>query len=191
MSGTEGLTATQIENFQSTSANEQVTIVDDKNVVIGSARREDMRRDRMIHRATYAFIRNSENLFYVQRRSRLKDYCPLYFDPTPGGIVASGESYETTNRREVEEEMGIVYHSPDDLKHLFTFYYEDERIRCFGDAWEMVYDGELKLQPEEVESVHMMSMEEILRRDEDKDNGENFTPDSMFACREYVRLRGL
>ena len=185
------LTAEQIANVQENDREERVAIVDEKNEVIGSERREDMRRERMIHRATYAFIRNSNNYFYVQRRSNIKDYCPLYFDPTPGGIVAAGESYKDTNRREVEEEMGIVCDNPEEqLKHLFTFYYEDERIRCFGDAWELVYDGHLKIQPEEVESVHMMSMADIIRRHENKDSGEHFTPDSLFACREYVRLYG-
>lgn len=185
------LTAEQIANFQENAREERVEIVNERNEVIGSERREDMRRERLIHRATYAFIRNSQNYFYVQRRSNLKDYCPLYFDPTPGGVVAAGESYKDTNRREIEEEMGIVCANPEDqLKHLFTFYYEDERIRCFGDAWELEYDGELKIQPEEVESVHMMSMAEIIRRDKDKDSGENFTPDSLFACHEYVRLFG-
>ena len=121
-----------------------------------------MRSEKMIHRATYAFIRNSQNLFFVQRRSKIKDYCPHYFDPTPGGVVAAGESYDNTNRREIEEEMGIVVQSADEHKHLFTFYYEDERIRCFGDAWELVYDGELKIQAEEVESVSMMSMAEMI-----------------------------
>jgi hypothetical protein len=72
-------------------------------------------------------------------------------------------------------------------EHLFTFYYEDERIRCYGDAWEVVYDGPLKLQKEEVDAVEKMSMREILSR---FDNGELFTPDSVFACREYVKLHG-
>jgi ADP-ribose pyrophosphatase YjhB (NUDIX family) len=54
----------------------------------------------------------------------LKDYCPGYFDPTPGGVVAAGESYEHTNTREVEEEMGI---NGVEMSHLFTFFYEDDR----------------------------------------------------------------
>jgi isopentenyldiphosphate isomerase len=180
------LTEEQIATFKDAAAKEDVCIVNETNEVVGSAPRAQMRAEKMIHRATYAFIRNSQNLFYVQRRSKIKDYCPHYFDPTPGGVVAAGESYANTNRREVEEEMGIVVQSENEHKHLFTFYYEDERIRCWGDAWELVYDGELKIQPEEVESVSMMSMEEIVRRDEDK----GFTPDSLFACREYVRLFG-
>lgn len=41
---------------------------------------------------------------------------------------------------------------------------------------------------EEVDSVHMMSMQEIFDRYE---RGEKFTPDSIHACREYVRTRGM
>ena len=139
-----------------------------------------MRKNKSIHRATYAFVRDSNNYFYVQKRSSLKDYCPGYFDPTPGGVVGAGESYEDTNRREVEEEMGI---KDVPMRHMFTFYYEDERIRCWGDAWDIIFDGPLKLQPEEVDSVHMMSMDEIIDRFE---KGENFTPDSVFACKKYL-----
>lgn len=39
-------------------------------------------------------------------------------------VVAAGESYEFTNLREVEEEMGI---RGVPMHHLFTFYYEDGR----------------------------------------------------------------
>ena len=82
--------------------------------------------------------------------------------------------------------MGIPPSIP--MTHLFTFYYEDERIKCFGDAWELTYDGDLKLQVEEVESVHLMTLEEILARYE---NGELFTPDSIFACKEYLKRKEL
>lgn len=184
--------ARTFETYLTNAANEDVTIVNDKNEVQGSAKRAEMRSKRLIHRATYAFVRNSQNLYYVQKRSALKDYCPNYFDPTPGGVVSynlqtgMSETYEETNKREVEEEMGIPTSTP--TEHLFTFYYEDERLRCFGDAWDLVYDGELKLQVEEVESVHMMSAEEIIRR---ADTGEKFTPDSMHAFREYVKYKGI
>jgi isopentenyldiphosphate isomerase len=166
------------------SAYELIEIVDENNVVQTPTYRHEMRSKKLIHRATYAFIRNSQNYFYVQKRSSLKDYCPGYFDPTPGGVVAAGESYEETNRREIEEEMGIKDVTS---TNLFTFFYEDQRTRCFGDAWDIVYDGPLKIQVEEVESVHMMSMREILDR---ADRGELFTPDSIFACREYVLMKG-
>lgn len=169
----------------SLSANELIEIVDENNDVLTPQFRYEMRRDRLIHRATYAFVRNSNNYFYVQKRSALKDYCPGFFDPTPGGVVAAGESYKDTNAREVEEEMGI---KGVEMDHLFTFYYEDARVRCFGDAWDVVYDGPLRIQEEEVESVHMMSMEEIIERFE---TGENFTPDSLHACREYINMKGL
>lgn len=136
------------------AGNELIDIVDENNVVIGPQIRAEMRKNRLIHRATYAFIRNSRNYFYVQKRSAIKDYCPSYYDPTPGGVVGAGESYDLTNKREVAEEMGI---KDVPMKHLFTFYFEDNRVRCFGDAWDVVYDGEIVMQEEEVESVHMMS----------------------------------
>ncbi len=175
------------ETYKAKAAQEQIEIVDENNQVLTPTNRAEMRAKRLIHRATYAFVRNSNNYFYVQKRSALKDYCPSFFDPTPGGVVGAGETYEDTNRREIEEEMGISFppssSSADLPKHLFTFYYEDERVRCWGDAWDIVYDGPLKLQAEEVDSVHMMSMGEILRRFE---AGEDFTPDSVHACRKYV-----
>lgn len=174
-----------MEQETSLSANELIEIVDENNNVLQPQLRHVMRKNKLIHRATYALVRTSSNYFYVQKRSSLKDYCPSYFDPTPGGVVAAGESYELTNSREIAEEMGI---SDAPCSHLFTFYYEDHRIRCFGDAWEVVYDGALRLQECEVESVHMMSMQEVLDR---AAAGEQFTPDSMHACREYVRLKGV
>lgn len=181
---TRSLQMEAVPSPNSLSANEMVEIVDENNNVLEPKQRYIMRKEKLVHRATYAFIRDSKNYFYVQKRSTLKDYCPGYFDPTPGGVVAAGESYEYTNAREIEEEMGIKNSKCD---HLFTFYYEDHRIKCFGDAWEVVYDGPLKLQKEEVESVHMMSMKEIIDR---FDKGENFTPDSLFACKEYVKIKG-
>ena len=171
--------------YVSQSANELIEIVNEKNEVQQPRLRHEMRKEKLIHRATYAFVKNSNNYFYVQKRSTLKDYCPGFYDPASGGVVAAGESYEDTNRREVEEEMGIRDVVSD---HLFTFYFEDHRVKCFGDAWEITYDGPLKLQVEEVDSVELMSMDEILSRYE---AGEKFTPDSIFACKEYVKLKGI
>jgi hypothetical protein len=45
----------------------------------------------------------------------------------------------------------------------------------------------LTISQEEVDDVVLMSMDEILRAAE---NGENFTPDSIHACREYIKVKG-
>jgi isopentenyldiphosphate isomerase len=140
-----------------------------------------MRSKRLLHRCTHALVRTSDNYFYVQKRSMLKDYCPGYFDPTPGGVVGAGEEYDLANDRECAEEMGI----PEDVpkERLFEFFYEDERLQFFGAAYEVVYDGPVRLQQDEVESVHMMTMEEIVAG---AVAGEGFTPDSIAACRMYI-----
>lgn len=50
------------------SAAEMVEIVDENNIVLAPATRAQMRRDRLIHRATYAFVRD-----------RLKNACSICF----------------------------------------------------------------------------------------------------------------
>lgn len=81
--------------------------------------------------------------------------------------------------------MGIPADTP--MSHLFTFFYEDQRLRCWGDAWELIWDGPLSLQETEVSEVVKMSMSEILQRAE---TGESFTPDSIAAARRYVEEKG-
>ena len=99
------LNSVEGKQYLQKAAEELIEIVDENNKVLASTNRAEMRAKRLIHRATYAFIRNSRNYFYVQKRSALKDYCPSFYDPCPGGVVGAGETYEDTNRREIEEEM--------------------------------------------------------------------------------------
>ena len=49
--------------------------------------------------------------------------------------------------------------------------------------YECVYDGELKLQPEEVSEVLIMSGDEILSR------ASEFTPDGIHAFRLYLEWK--
>ncbi len=178
--------SSEAEAYKAAAKEELVDIVDENNECIGPRRRAEMREYKLRHRATYAFVRDSTGYFYVQKRSLIKDYCPGFWDPTPGGVVAAGESYEETNRREVEEEMGIPASSP--MDHLFTWLYEDDLCKCYGDCWEIIYDGPIKLQLTEVDKVEKMSMQEIIDR---ATAGEKFTADSMDAVRKYVEMKGI
>ena len=165
------------------AADEIVAIVDEKNVVIGAAPRREMRTKNLRHRSTYILVFNSRGELYVQKRTRSKDVFPGYYDPATGGVVLAGESYEQGAIRELEEEMGIR-NVP--LIRLFDFYFADQRTRVWGGAFSCTYDGPLTLQEEEVESVSLMTIDEIF----DRAPMELFTPDGLYVIQQYREQRG-
>ena len=161
------------------AADEVVTIVDEQNNVVGSARRADMRARGLPHRSTYILVFNAQGELYVQKRTMTKDVFPGYYDPAAGGVVLAEESYTTGAYRELEEEMGI-HGVP--LTWLFDFYYTDARTRVWGGVFSCVYDGTIVLQEEEVESGAFVPIATILQRAE----REPFTPDGMYVLRRYL-----
>ena len=66
------------------------------------------------------------------------------------------ESYEQSAEREIEEEMGVKHV---ELKTCFDFYHADETSKVWGRLFACTYDGDFKLDPEEVESGEFMSVQ--------------------------------
>jgi|EP00945_MAST-04E_sp_MAST-4E-sp1_P003719 dephospho-CoA kinase len=180
------------------SASEMVAVVDEQNNVIGEALREKVRGENLRHRATYIFVRHTDSKqLYVQERTLLKDYCPGYLDPVTGGVVAANETYEENAKREIEEELGLTGDSVSSMSHMFTFYHEDPAAKVWGDAWlceTNVPVEDMVLQPEEVQSVRLMSVEEILQMGQSPSGatvpGERITPDGLEAVKRYVEFLG-
>jgi isopentenyldiphosphate isomerase len=162
-------------------ADEIVVIVDEHNNVVGAAPRWEMRAQRLPHRSTYILVFNSQGELYVQKRTMTKDVFPGYYDPACGGVVLAGESYEVGAVRELAEEMGI-HDVP--LTRLFTFYFTDERTSVWGAVFTCVYDGEVVLQPEEVESGEFVPPDEILQRAQTAP----YTPDGLYVLRRYLNV---
>ena len=133
---------------------------------------------------------NDDDKILVQRRSMLKDYCPGKLDPTPGGVVGFGESYEENATREIEEEMGIDLSEENPYRNrmnrLFQFSFEDDRVKVWGEFWEATYNGpieKLTLQTEEVAeilSIPVKELQALLEKSPDK-----FLPDSRHAIQLY------
>jgi 8-oxo-dGTP pyrophosphatase MutT (NUDIX family) len=161
-------------------ADEIVAIVDDQNRVVGSAPRRDMRQNRLPHRSTYILVFNSHGDLCVQKRTATKDVFPGYYDIAAGGVVLAGETYEAGARRELAEEVGI---RDVPLAHHFVFHYADDDTRVWGSVFSCVYDGELVLQEEEVESAAFMPMADILSHAEQAP----YTPDGLYVLRRYLR----
>ncbi|HYR02245.1 MAG TPA: NUDIX hydrolase YfcD, partial [Syntrophobacteria bacterium] len=146
--------------------------------------RREMRAGNLPHRATYILVFNSRGELYVQKRTQSKDVFPGYYDVAAGGVILTGEGYEEGARRELEEELGI---RGIPLIRLFDFSYKDEAVKVWGAVFSCVYDGEMALQQEEVESGAFLGVDEVFRRAAT----EPFTPDGLFVLRRYGEMSGM
>jgi 8-oxo-dGTP pyrophosphatase MutT (NUDIX family) len=151
---------------------EWVDIVNEQNEVIAQSSRQQMRAERLRHRATYIVVHDGMGKILVQRRTDTKDFYPGWLDATAGGVVQSGENVLDSARREAEEELGIA--GVPFAEHGL-FYFEEEQCRVWGALFSCVSHGPFALQEEEVVGVNWLTPEEITAR------CDEFTPDSLKA----------
>ncbi|MGB8663183.1 MAG: NUDIX hydrolase YfcD [Serratia inhibens] len=151
---------------------EWVDIVNEQNEVIAQSSRQQMRAQRLRHRATYIVVHDGMGKILVQRRTDIKDFYPGWLDATAGGVVQSGENVLDSARREAEEELGIA--GVPFAEHGL-FYFEEEQCRVWGALFSCVSHGPFALQEEEVVEVSWLTPEEITAR------CDEFTPDSLKA----------
>ena len=154
------------------ASTEWVDIVSEENEVIAQASREQMRAERLRHRATSIVVHDGMGKILVQRRTDTKDFLPGMLDATAGGVVQADEVLLDSARREAEEELGIA--GVPFAEHG-QFYFEDEHCRVWGGLFSCVSHGPFALQEEEVSEVCWMTPEEITAR------CDEFTPDALKA----------
>ncbi|MGX8942057.1 NUDIX hydrolase YfcD [Symbiopectobacterium sp. Eva_TO] len=151
---------------------EWVDIVDENNDVIAQACRQQMRSQRLRHRATYIVVHDGMGKILVQRRTETKDFYPGWLDATAGGVVQTGEHMLESARREAEEELGIAGVPFADHG---LFYFDGDNCRVWGALFSCVTHGPFALQEEEVAEVCWMTPQEVTAR------CDEFTPDSLKA----------
>ncbi|KAA8996994.1 NUDIX hydrolase YfcD [Affinibrenneria salicis] len=155
-----------------TAGTEWVDIVDENNEVIAQSSRQQMRAQRLRHRATYIVVHDGMGKILIQKRTDCKDFYPGWLDATAGGVVQSGENMLDSARREAEEELGIA--GVPFAEHGM-FYFEQENCRVWGGLFSCVSHGPFALQEEEVAEVSWLTPQEITAR------CDEFTPDSLKA----------
>lgn len=154
------------------AAEEIVQIVDSSNRPIGAQPRAVMRRQGLIHRASYILVFNDNDELFIQKRTPTKDIYPGYWDIAAGGVVLADESYDTSASRELHEELGVA-DTP--LEYLFDHYYQDENNKVWGAVYRCRHNGPFVLQKEEVEYGVFLSVSEVL---ENRDH-KLYTPDGV------------
>jgi isopentenyldiphosphate isomerase len=159
---------------------EPVDIVDDEDRVVATVPRREMRARRLLHRCTYVLVRNSAGLTHVHRRTDTKDTFPGAYDMLPGGVCASGESYDECARRELAEELGIEGVAPE---FLFFHRYESADGRAIGAVYRVTWDGPIRNQESEVAWSGWVTSDELDRMLAERE----FCADSREI---FARLRG-
>lgn len=119
-------------------------IVNEQNVVTGTAPRSVAHRNGLRHRAVHVLFVTPAGDVILQRRSMTKDTYPGYLTVTVGGHVPSGSSYEETVLQEIFEETGLRL-KPADLVTVSDIAYEyrdpitdahdNELVRVYGHVY--------------------------------------------------------
>jgi len=164
-------------------------IVDDDNLVIGRAAREECHGNPLlVHRAVHVLVFNSAGELLLQKRSLHKDIQPGKWDTSVGGHLDIGESFLAAAKREMKEELGLeniplTYLYPSKIRNEI----ESENIETFL----VVTDENVVAAPDEVEEVRFWPTGEV-----DHCLGQNiFTPNfeeewMMFKdfCRKHQNV---
>jgi isopentenyldiphosphate isomerase len=161
------------------SADELVDVVDEADRVLGQATRADVRARHLRHRSVFVFVFNSQGQLLVHRRTPTKDVFPDHWDLAVGGVLAAGEAYDAGARRELSEEVGI---GGVQLRRLFPFRYDDDRNHIVATVYSCTWDGELRLQTEEIVSAEWLDLDAVFERVQQ----QSFCPDSLEAFRQYL-----
>ena len=86
---------------------ELVDVVDADNHIISTMTRQQMRLQRLPHRASYIVCQDLSGRFLIEVRTLCKDYAPGLLDACVGGVMQHGEEAVSAARRELEEELGL------------------------------------------------------------------------------------
>lgn len=160
-------------------AEELVDVVDEQDRVIGQATRQQMRRDRLLHRVVAVLCINSRNEIFVHRRTATKDLFPSLYDMFVAGTVESGEDYDQSAVRELAEELGITGVTPEPL---FRHRFEGRDTRSHTQVYRVVWDGPLVLQASEIAWGEFRTRESLIANLD----GFVFVPDGAEIFARYV-----
>jgi isopentenyldiphosphate isomerase len=116
---------------------------------------------------------------YVHRRAETKDVFPGMYDMFVAGVVTSGESYDDAVRRELAEELGVQGVEP---AFLLKSRYHDADINWWACCYEVIWDGPIRHQEEEIAWGRFMSETELTAQLDRLP----FVPDGLVAFRRYL-----
>lgn len=163
---------------------ENVVLVNPEDQVLGLMEKMQAHQNGLLHRAFSVFIFDDEGKMLLQKRAAGKYHSPGQWTNAVCSHPKEGETYLEAANRRLKEELGIEI----PLNEKFSFIYKAD---VGGGLWEHEldhvfvgnYNGEFRLNPDEVEEVRYISMQDLER--ELTENPENFTEWFKIILKEY------
>lgn len=132
-------------------------IVDDQDRVIGQMARSEVHRRKLFHRAVSIFVFDSRGRLLLQQRSATKDEYPLCYTSSASGHVSTGETYDETAPRELQEELGLT--TP--VERLAKFPARPETANEFTVLYRTITDTPPQFDPDEIAGGAFYELTEI------------------------------
>ena len=141
---------------------EKVVLVDENDNQIGLMPKMEAHEKAVLHRAFSVFIFNNKNELMLQRRALNKYHSPGLWTNTCCSHQRNGEANLDAGKRRLQEEMGFET----ELKETTSFIYKapfDNGLTEHELDHILVghYNGEPKINPEEVDSWKWMALEDV------------------------------
>ncbi len=148
---------------------ELLDVVDLQDRVIGMKTRGEIHAKGLMHRAVHILVFNSAGQLFIQKRSMSKDENPGQWDSSAAGHVDSGETYLQCAVRELAEELGLATNT---CLLEFLFHVEPSSINGMehSDVYCCSYDGELRLQADEIDDGRWLGIEEMDQMSADRES---------------------
>ncbi len=134
-------------------------IVDAADQIIGQATRHEVHSRNLRHRAIHILVRNRDGEFFLQRRSRWKDVCPLKWDSSAAGHVNTGQNYAETASRELREELGVDAH----LQWVAKVDAGEDTGQEFVHLFEATHEGPFHLPSSEIDCGEWFTQTQLER----------------------------
>ncbi len=165
---------------------EMIDVIDENDNVIEQKMKSECHKKGLLHRCAGIIVINKEGKYLLQKRSPEKSRFPNRLSTSAAGHLAVGETYEEGAKKELKEELGIEC----ELKPIGKFEGREEHSdgRVDNELYMLYhcnYDGEFKLQEEEVSYVKFFSIEEIKKMIEE--DPDQFNPNAIRQFQHYVK----
>jgi isopentenyl-diphosphate Delta-isomerase len=169
-----------------------LSIVDEKDNVIGSAYYDEIHTNGLLHRLVLVYIFDKNGRFFLQKRAPTKPHSGGLLAESVAAHVRPDEDYLQAAKRRMREELGLDY---DNDVHNFSevtkihLYTRDEqnnwRNNAFVKIYQCITSKEPSINKSEIQEGFFYDLSEIINRF--RKSPESFVPGFKITFEAYLQ----